>query len=53
MTGLWIWFTAAVIYLAFRAWYDNWRGPLRAEEMDRYMERIRVSELTDTSDLAG
>ena len=51
MTGLWIWFTAAVIYLAFRAWYDNWRGPLRAEEMDRYLERIRVSELTDTSDL--
>ena len=51
MTGLWIWFTAAVIYLAFRAWYDNWRGPLRPEEMGRYLERIRVSELTDTSDL--
>jgi hypothetical protein len=51
MTGLWIWFTAVLFYLAFRAWYDNWRGPLRRAEIDTYLERIEGSELTDTSDL--
>ena len=51
MTGLWIWFTAVLFYLAFRVWYDNWRGPLRREEIDAYLEQIKGSELTDTSDL--
>ena len=51
MTGLWIWLTAVLFYLAFRVWYDNWRGPLRREEIDAYLERIEGSELTDTSDL--
>ena len=51
MTGLWIWLTAVLFYLAFRAWYDNWRGPLRREEIDAYLERIEGSEFTDTSDL--
>jgi hypothetical protein len=51
MTGLWIWFTAVLVYLAFRVWYDNWRGPLRREEIDAYVELIEGSELTDTSDL--
>ena len=51
MTGLWIWLTAVLFYLAFRVWYDNWRGPLRREEIDAYLEKIEGSELTDTSDL--
>jgi hypothetical protein len=51
MTGLWIWLTAAAIYLAFRAWYDNWRGPLHREEIDSYLQRVEGSELGDTSDL--
>jgi hypothetical protein len=51
VTGLWIWLTAVAVYLAFRAWYDNWRGPLRREEIDTYLELVEGSELTDTSDL--
>lgn len=27
MSGLWIWLGAALLYLCFRAWYDNWRRP--------------------------
>ena len=25
------------VYLGFRAWYDNWRGPLRADEIDHFL----------------
>jgi len=38
MGGVWVWLGAAVVYLAFRAWYDNWRGPLRAEEIAAYLQ---------------
>ena len=38
MAGLWIWLAAVLFYLAFRVWYDNWRGPLRREEIDAYLE---------------
>ncbi len=34
MTAVWIWVGAALAYLLFRAWYDNWRGPLTAAEVD-------------------
>lgn len=32
-----VWFVAAIVYVLFRLWYDNWRGPLKAAEIDRYM----------------
>ena len=51
MTGLWILLTAVLVYLAFRVWYDNGRGPLRREEIDTYLERIEGSGLSDTRDL--
>jgi hypothetical protein len=51
MTGLWIWLTAAAVYLAFRVWYDNWRGSLRREEIDTHLARAEGSGLTDSSDL--
>ncbi|MGL4313591.1 MAG: hypothetical protein ACRCSO_06335, partial [Sphingomonas sp.] len=37
MTGWAIWGTALALYLLFRAWYDNWRGPLTPAEIDRYL----------------
>jgi len=35
----WVWPLALALYLAFRAWYDNWRGPLRAGEIEALMAR--------------
>lgn len=43
MMGAWIWLAAAAIYLVFRGWYDNWRGPLRPEEISRYLVRLEGS----------
>ena len=37
MSALWIWLAAALVYAAFRLWYDNWRGPLRPEEIERFL----------------
>lgn len=33
-----IWGSALVLYLLFRLWYDNWSGPLKAEEIDSFFE---------------
>ena len=43
MNPLWVWLTAAVLYVGFSFWYHNWRGPLRAEEIARLEERIAGS----------
>lgn len=32
----WIWGSAAALYLVFRLWYDNWRGPLSKAEIDAF-----------------
>lgn len=40
MEAWWIWLAAVVVYVAFRAWYDSWRGPLRSEEVETYLERL-------------
>jgi len=40
VSGLWIWLGAALVYSAFRAWYDNWRGPIRADEIDRFLKVV-------------
>lgn len=32
-----IWGMAALAYLGFRLWYDNRRGPLRTDEIERFM----------------
>jgi hypothetical protein len=39
----WIWPVAASLYVLFRAWYDNWRKPLSAQEVERYMRLIQAS----------
>lgn len=41
MSGRAIWGTALVLYVQFRAWYDNWRGPLTRAEIDAFFEQVR------------
>jgi hypothetical protein len=38
-----IWAPALAAYGLFRAWYDNWRGPLTAAEVDSFMARAANS----------
>lgn len=37
-----IWAAAAGLYLGFRLWYDNWRGPLQPHEIDHFMARAEA-----------
>jgi hypothetical protein len=39
-TGLVIWSSALLVYLAFAGWYGGVRGPLRPDEVDAYMARL-------------
>lgn len=41
MSGSIIWGTAALLYLLFRLWYDNWRGPLTKAEIDAFFEAVK------------
>lgn len=40
MTGWTIWGGAMLLYGLFRLWYDNWRGPLSAAEVDAFMAEV-------------
>ena len=33
MSGWMIWGSALALYVLFRLWYDNWRGPLSKAEI--------------------
>ena len=33
----WAWPAALLAYILFRAWYDNWSGPLTSEEIEHFM----------------
>jgi hypothetical protein len=37
-----IWIVAAVLYVVFRLWYDNWRGPIRRHEIDALVSRAEA-----------
>lgn len=37
MGALGVWLGAALLYAAFRVWYDGWRRPLRPEEVERFL----------------
>lgn len=37
-----LWAGAAVLYGLFRLWYDNWRGPIRSREIERFMARAEA-----------
>ena len=36
----WIWGGAAALYVLFRLWYDNWRGPLSKAEIDAFFAEV-------------
>ncbi len=40
MTSWFLWGGAAALYAVFRAWYDNWRGPVKPGEVDALLERV-------------
>ncbi len=37
----WIWIGAIALYLLFRLWYDNWRGPLTNAEIDDFFAKVK------------
>jgi hypothetical protein len=50
LNSYWPWVIALVIYLVFRAWYDNWRGRLSAGEIAALMLRISANNQAERSD---
>ncbi len=41
--NIWVWATAAFLYLIFALWYFNWKGPLKADEIDNFIEQVSMS----------
>jgi hypothetical protein len=52
MSGVSIWLAAGAAYVAFRAWYDGWRRPLRSSEITRLVERLEGADLGDPEGVA-
>lgn len=46
----WVWVVALALYAVFRAWYDNWRGPLSREEIDALLSSVGDSPASSTTD---
>lgn len=44
MMNFWILAVAAFLYLIFAFWYFNWKGPLKSDEIESYVERITASQ---------
>lgn len=40
MTAWLIWGAALTLYVLFRLWYDNWRGPLSQAEIDAFLAEV-------------
>ena len=49
-----IWVVAAMIYLAFRLWYDGFGKPLTPDEIDHFLQLVqdRAGQGPDTQDIA-
>jgi hypothetical protein len=47
----WIWIGAFVLYAAFRAWYDNWRGPLSRDEIEKFVHAMKGTRSAEQNDL--
>ncbi len=41
MSGWVIWGSALALYVLFRLWYDNWRGPLTKAEIDAFFDKVQ------------
>lgn len=52
MRAAWIWVAAAFVFGLFSLWYDNWSGPLRAEEIDALLERASAQSQIEPARLA-
>ena len=39
-----IWGGALALYVAFRLWYDSWRGPLTKAEIDAFFDEATDSD---------
>jgi hypothetical protein len=50
-SGFWVWGVALLATVLFFGWYVSWRGPLSAEEVDRYVERMRTVHGDERNDL--
>jgi hypothetical protein len=46
----WIWVLALGLYLVFRLWYDNWRGPLSPQEVNDFMNQVSSLKMSEYSD---
>lgn len=46
-----VWIAALCAYGLFRAWYDNWRGPLRPAEIEAFMARASASPSAAHNDM--
>ena len=42
-----IWLGALALYLLFRLWYDNWRGPMKPAEVEAFMAALAARAATD------
>jgi len=51
MASIAIWLVAAGVYLAFRAWYDGWRRPLSAEEIEGFLKKLETTPSGELNDL--
>lgn len=47
-----IWILVPVLYGIFRLWYFNWRAPLSADEIERYMQAFNASDDSRNTDAA-
>ena len=47
----WVWLVAAGLYILFRLWYDNWRGPLSADEVEHFLRLSESSPGAEHTDL--
>lgn len=48
----WAWPVALALYLLFRAWYDNWRGPLSQPEIEAFLAETAQSKMGETTEPA-
>jgi hypothetical protein len=48
VASFWVWAVALAVYALFRAWYDNWRGKLSAEEISAIIGRMSAENASST-----
>ena len=46
-----IWLTAAALYVVFLYWYNNWSGPILAQEIDDYIDDFSAGSGAQYTDL--